>query len=52
MPCGLNCDPEMSVPAEEGVWDNFVVKRQGLHLSNVLATQLLYDKMRAGPKIK
>ena len=41
-------------PGEEGVWDNFIVKRQGLHLSNVLATQLLLvdEVMRAGPKIK
>ena len=55
VPCGLNCDSgDVMSPAEEGVWDNFIVKRQGLHLSNVLATQLLLvdEVMRAGPKIK
>ena len=55
VPCGLDCDSgECMSPEEEGVWDNFIVKRQGLHLSNVLATQLLLvdEVMRAGPKIK
>lgn len=55
VPCGLNCDSgEVMSPSQEGVWDNFIVKRQGLHLSNVLATQLLLvdEVMRAGPKIK
>ena len=55
VPCGLDCDSgEVMSPTQEGVWDNFIVKRQGLHLSNVLATQLLLvdEVMRAGPKIK
>jgi T-complex protein 1 subunit zeta len=55
IPVGLNCDSgECMSPVEEGIWDNYIVKRQGLHLSNVLATQLLLvdEVMRAGPKIK
>jgi len=38
------------VPADEGVWDNVRVKRQCLHLSTVLANQLLLvdEVMRAG----
>jgi len=48
---GLNCETgDPMVPADEGVWDNVRVKRQCLHLSTVLANQLLLvdEVMRAG----
>ena len=40
-------------PEAEGVWDNVCVKRQYIHLSTVLATQLLLvdEIMRAGKKM-
>ena len=51
---GLDCttgDP--IVPADEGIWDNVRVKRQCLHLSTVLASQLLLvdEVMRAGKQM-
>jgi len=51
---GLDCttgDP--MIPADEGVWDNVRVKRQCLHLSTVLACQLLLvdEVMRAGKQM-
>lgn len=51
---GLDCttgDP--MIPADEGVWDNVRVKRQCLHLSTVLACQLLMvdEVMRAGKQM-
>lgn len=48
---GLDCQSgEPMIPADEGVWDNVRVKRQCLHLSTVLANQLLLvdEVMRAG----
>ena len=41
---------EPMLPAQEGVWDNYCVKRQSLHLSTVLACQLLLvdEVMKAG----
>ena len=41
------------IPADEGVWDNVRVKRQCLHLSTVLASQLLLvdEVMRAGKQM-
>jgi len=41
------------LPAQEGVWDNYRVKRQSLHLSTILATQLLLvdEVMRAGKQM-
>lgn len=41
---------EPMLPAQEGIFDNFRVKRQSIHLSTVLATQLLLvdEVMRAG----
>lgn len=40
-------------PEAEGVWDNTCVKRQSIHLSTVLATQLLLvdEIMKAGKKM-
>jgi T-complex protein 1 subunit zeta len=38
---------EPMLPAQEGIFDNFRVKRQSIHLSTVLATQLLLvDEVR------
>jgi len=51
---GLDCTTgEPMDPADEGVWDNVRVKRQCLHLSTVLATQLLLvdEVMRAGKQM-
>ena len=48
---GLNLtNGEPFLPAAEGVWDAFVVKKQVLNLSTVLATQLLLvdEVMKAG----
>ncbi|CAM9630578.1 unnamed protein product [Phaeothamnion confervicola] len=44
---------EPMLPATEGVWDNCCVKRQTLHLSTVLACQLLLvdEVMRAGKQM-
>jgi len=41
---------EPMLPDQEGIWDNYRVKRQFLHLSTVLASQLLLvdEVMRAG----
>lgn len=41
---------EGMAPAMVGVWDNYRVKRQSLHLATILATQLLVvdEVMRAG----
>jgi len=55
LPIGLNVtsgDP--MIPSEEGIWDNVRVKRQCLHLSTVLANQLLLvdEIMRAGRQQK
>jgi T-complex protein 1 subunit zeta len=54
MPIGLNCSTgEPMLPADEGIWDNVRVKRQSLHLSTVLANQLLLvdEVMRAGKQM-
>eukprot|EP00956_Cyclotella_meneghiniana_P012211 scaffold17328_cov74-Cyclotella_meneghiniana.AAC.6 len=51
---GLDCTTgEPMIPADEGVWDNVRVKRQCLHLSTVLASQLLLvdEVMRAGKQM-
>ncbi|KAL9187316.1 hypothetical protein ACHAXT_001419 [Thalassiosira profunda] len=51
---GLDCSTgEPMVPADEGVWDNVRVKRQCLHLSTVLASQLLLvdEVMKAGQRM-
>lgn len=51
LPIGLNVNSgDPMIPSEEGVWDNVRVKRQCLHLSTVLANQLLLvdEIMRAG----
>jgi T-complex protein 1 subunit zeta len=44
---------EAMLPEQEGVWDNYCVKRQVLHLSTVLATQLLLvdEVMKAGKQM-
>jgi chaperonin GroEL (HSP60 family) len=44
---------EPMLPAQEGVWDNYCVKRQSLHLSTVLACQLLLvdEVMKAGKQM-
>lgn len=50
-PVGLDLvTGEPMAPDQEGIWDNYRVKRQFLHLSTVLATQLLLvdEVMRAG----
>lgn len=51
---GLDCSSgDPMIPADEGVWDNVRVKRQCLHLSTVLACQLLLvdEVMRAGKQM-
>ena len=51
MPVGLDVDTgEAMSPEDQGVWDNYIVKRQFLHLSTVLASQLLLvdEVIRAG----
>jgi T-complex protein 1 subunit zeta len=51
---GLDCTTgEPMLPAQQGVWDAYRVKRQSLHLATVLATQLLLvdEVMRAGRKM-
>ncbi|KAL7473714.1 hypothetical protein ACHAXS_014205 [Conticribra weissflogii] len=51
---GLDCQSgEPIIPADEGIWDNVRVKRQCLHLSTVLASQLLLvdEVMRAGKQM-
>jgi T-complex protein 1 subunit zeta len=51
---GWNCRTNtLVIPSEEGIWDNVRVKRQGLHLSVVLANQLLLvdEVMRAGKQM-
>lgn len=44
---------EPMLPEQHGIFDNYIVKRQFLHLSTVLATQLLLvdEVMRAGKKM-
>lgn len=44
---------DVMLPEAEGVWDNYRVKRQYIHLSTMLATQLLLvdEVMRAGKKM-
>lgn len=54
MAIGLDCRTgEAMLPEDEGVWDNVRVKRQSLHLSTVLANQLLLvdEVMRAGKQM-
>jgi len=54
MAVGLNCRTgEPMLPETEGIWDNVRVKRQMLHLSTVLANQLLLvdEVMRAGKQM-
>lgn len=51
---GLDCTTgEPMMPETNGIWDNFRVKRQSLHLATVLSTQLLLvdEVMRAGRKM-
>jgi len=53
-PVGLDITTgEPSSPVAEGIWDNYRVKRQSMHLSTVLATQLLLvdEVMRAGQQM-
>ena len=50
-PVGLDVDTgEPMIPEQNGIWDNYIVKRQFLHLSTVLASQLLLvdEVIRAG----
>ena len=50
-PVGLNLNSgEPFLPSVEGVWDSYIVKRQVLNLSTVLASQLLLvdEVMKAG----
>jgi len=44
---------EVNAPEMEGIWDNYRVKRQYIHLSTILACQLLLvdEVMRAGKKM-
>ncbi|CAM9747658.1 unnamed protein product [Choristocarpus tenellus] len=44
---------EVMLPEQEGVWDNYCVKRQSMHLSTVLASQLLLvdEVMKAGKQM-
>lgn len=54
VPVGLDLNTgEPMCPDQEGVWDQYRVKRQFLHLSTVLATQLLLvdEVMRAGKQM-
>lgn len=54
LPVGVDCNSgEAMLPMEEGVYDNFRVKRQSLYLSTVLATQLLLvdEVMKAGKQM-
>lgn len=51
LPVGLNLNTgDTFLPAAEGVWDSFSVKKQVLNLSTVLASQLLLvdEVMKAG----
>lgn len=53
-PVGLDLmTGEAMLPEQEGVWDNYCVKRQSLHLSTVLASQLLLvdEVMKAGKQM-
>lgn len=44
---------EPMLPAQEGIWDNYRVKRQFIHLGTMLASQLLLvdEVMRAGKQM-
>jgi len=44
---------ETILPEAEGIWDNYCVKRQSIHLATVLASQLLLvdEIMKAGKKM-
>ncbi|RLN68831.1 hypothetical protein BBJ28_00002713 [Nothophytophthora sp. Chile5] len=44
---------EPMLPAQEGIWDNYRVKRQFIHLATTLASQLLLvdEVMRAGKQM-
>lgn len=44
---------ETLLPEAEGIYDNYVVKRQSMHLATVLATQLLLvdEVMKAGKSL-
>lgn len=51
LPVGLNLNSgETFLPASEGIWDSYTVKKQTLNLSTILATQLLLvdEVMKAG----
>jgi len=51
LPVGLDVDTgEAMIPSQNGIWDNYIVKRQFLHLSTILASQLLLvdEVIRAG----
>jgi len=43
-----------TLPAENGIWDNAIVKRQFVSLSTIMASQLLLvdEVMRAGRNMK
>lgn len=51
LPVGLNLNSgDTFLPASEGIWDSYTVKKQTLNLSTILATQLLLvdEVMKAG----
>ena len=55
MPMGVNVmSGEPMMPAAEGVWDNYTVKKHFIMLSTVIASQLLLvdEVMRAGRNMK
>ena len=54
LPIGIDCNSgEPMLPVEEGIFDNFRVKRQSIYLATVLATQLLLvdEVMKAGKQM-
>ncbi|KAF1777764.1 GroEL-like equatorial domain [Phytophthora cactorum] len=54
MPVGIDLfSGEPMLPEQEGIWDNYRVKRQFIHLATTLASQLLLvdEVMRAGKQM-
>ncbi|KAI9911901.1 hypothetical protein PsorP6_009020 [Peronosclerospora sorghi] len=54
MPVGIDIfSGEPMLPEQEGIWDNYRVKRQFIHLATTLASQLLLvdEVMRAGKRM-
>lgn len=54
-PVGLDVETGKAIlPAKAGIWDNYRVKRQFLHLGSMIATKLLLvdEVMRAGRKMR